>query len=131
FHGDTEGGDLVFEAVSLFGPSHPDADSIFAPLGADTEGSQGLYDPFFQCGDETPYVWAATSQIDHDICYALSRPVIGELASATAFVDGKTSVDNVGVVRAGAGGVERRVGAGADEGERARRGGSAGARSLA
>src|SRR5262249_60137058 len=71
-------------------------------------GSQGLYDPFFQCGDETPYVWAATSQIDHDIGYALSRPVIGELASATAFVDGKTSVDNVGVVRAGAGGVERR-----------------------
>jgi hypothetical protein len=35
--------------------------------------------------------------------------VIRELASAAALVDGEASVDHVSVVRAGAGGVERRV----------------------
>src|SRR5262249_26339874 len=67
------------------------------------------YDPFFQSGNKAPYVRAATPKIDHDIGNALSWPVIGKLASAAAFVDGKTSVDQVGVVRAGASSVERRV----------------------
>src|SRR5215475_11061406 len=108
-HADTESGDLVFETIALFGPAHPYTNSILAALGVHVEGGQGSYDPFFQRGNEAPYVWAATPKIDHDIGHALSWSVIGKLASAAAFVDGKTRVDQVGMARAGAGGVERRV----------------------
>ena len=109
FHADTDGGNFVFVSFAFLRPPHPDANSIFAPLGTHAGGSQSPYDPFFQRGDEMPHVRPATSQIDHDIGHALSWPVICELTSTAALVDGEASVDHVGWVRAGAGGVEGRV----------------------
>src|SRR5512136_1401927 len=108
-HADTDGSDLVLVAFALFGPAHPNANTVFAPLGAYIEGGERAYGQFFERGDKPAHVRATALEIKHDISDALAWPVISHLPPAATLVDRETRLDYVGQVCAGARRVEWRV----------------------
>src|SRR5579871_6055958 len=72
-------GDLVFKAVTLVRPPHPDADPVVAPFTTNVEGGESSDDQLFNGGDEAAYVRRAAPQIEHQVADALAGAVIGEL----------------------------------------------------
>src|SRR5208337_5553880 len=86
---------------------HPYADPVRARLANDVESLQGVDQPAFERGDIGAHVGPAPLEIEHDIGDPLPRPMIGELAAAAGAMYRKARVDEVAVLGARAGGVER------------------------
>ena len=85
FQPDADGSDLVL-LLSPFGPGHPDADAILAPLALHTNAGQRTDDPFFQSRHIAPHVGRAPVEIEHQVGHPLPGPVIGELSAAAGGV---------------------------------------------
>src|SRR5262245_28396233 len=109
FHANADGGNLVLATLTLFGPTHPNADAIVAALTSHIECGQAADDPFFQRGDEAANVRTAALEVEHHVSNPLAWSMVSRLAAATGFVEGETRVNHVGGACTGACGVERRV----------------------
>ena len=108
-HADADGGDLVLAAFATLRPAHPNADAVLAPLATYVEDCQRSDDPFLQRGDEGAHVGLAPVEVEHDVGHALAGAVVGELAAAADVVHRKARLDQLRRLRAGTGGVERRM----------------------
>ena len=113
-HAHADGGDLVLGRFAqrrrrLVGPRDPDADPVLARLADDVERLQRLDQPAFERGHIGAHVGPAALEVEHDISDPLPGSVIGELAAASGAMDRKTGFDEVAVLGARAGGVERRM----------------------
>ena len=106
---DTNCGNFVLAAVTLFRSLDPDTNAIATALTAHIEGGEGAYNPFFQSDDKPTDVRQTSLKIEHDICDPLSRAVIGKLAASAGLENRKAGINDVGHVCAGTGRVERRV----------------------
>ena len=112
---DADRGDLVLgnRAVRKRRPvvratQTPTRSSRRSPVDAET--AERGDDPGFKCRHIASNVRRARIQVEHRIGDPLAGPVIGELAAAAGAMNGKApGVEEVGVTRARAGGVERRM----------------------
>src|SRR5690606_16871104 len=108
---DADGGDLVLaQCAAGAGAVDPDADAALAPLALHAEFGERLDQPFLEAANEAAHVATAPGEVEHHIGHALPGAVIGRLAAAAGADHRETlRVENVAVLCAGAGGVERGV----------------------
>ena len=113
-HAHADGGDLVLGHLAkrrrrFVGPRDPHADTGLARLADDVERLQRLDQPAFERGHIGSHIRPSALEVEHHISDPLPGPVIGELAAASGAMNRKAGVDQVGVLRARAGGVKRRM----------------------
>src|SRR5579863_3496714 len=111
---DAERGDLVLrrrpiKPGGLIRPRDPDADAILARLARHAEKTKRVDQPGFESADKGAHIRPSALQIKHHISDALAGPMIGELAAAPRAENRKARVDEIALLRARAGGVERRM----------------------
>ena len=80
-----------------------------ARLALDVERFQRLDQPAFERGHIGSHVGPAALEVEHDVGDPLPGSVIGELAAASGAMDRKAGFDEVAVLGARPGGVERRM----------------------
>ena len=109
-------------AGALVRSPHPHPDAVLAPFALHVEGCKRADDPLLEAGDIGAHVRPAPLEIEHHVSDALARSMIGQLPAAPGGEQWKARLQEVGLLAAGAGGVERGMFQQPDQFRRAARG---------
>src|SRR6185436_12018381 len=101
-----DGGDLALVSAAR---RHPNADAAAATLAHHVEACQGADKPLLEVADIGTRIGLSLLEIEHDVAHALAWAVIGVLTAAPGFEDREARIDEIRVLGAASGGVERRM----------------------